>query len=96
MKRAIVGILLALTLLGIVAGLSGRQTANQELDHLKDRWADIQAQPPHQRSPAELAQLRAKAEGLATQFPERDEIRTWKRIIEQSWRQWRAYGHNAG
>lgn len=96
MKRALIGMLVALTILGTAAGLSGREMANEELRNIKSRWAELQSQPPPLRTPAEVAELREKAEGLATRYPGREEIRIWERIIERSSRDWHTYGRHTG
>lgn len=96
MRKALTGILLALAVMGAAAGLSGREMANEELRDIKERWAQLQSLPPAYRQPAEVAELKQQAEGLASRFPGREEIRVWERIIDRSSRDWRKYGSNAG
>lgn len=89
MKKALAGILLALGVLGAVAGVSGREMANSELAHIKNRWAVLQSMPANQRTAAEVSALREQARGLADRYPGREEIRAWERVIERTANHWR-------
>ncbi|MBA1146002.1 hypothetical protein H0Z60_02910 [Ectothiorhodospiraceae bacterium WFHF3C12] len=91
MKKAIAGMLLALSVLGAAAGLSGREMANEELERIKNQWAALQSMPAGERPAAAVTELRREAHGLATRFPGREEILIWERVIERSTRDWRHY-----
>lgn len=92
MKKALAGMLLALGVLGVVAGLSGRTLANEELEHIKQRWAELQSMPADQRTAIEVTALRQQAQGLADRYPGREEIRIWERVIERASNRWYLHG----
>lgn len=94
MKKALAGILVALAVLAGAAGVSGREMADEQLQHIKAQWAQLQATPANRRTATEVAALRQQASGLAERYPGRDEIQAWERVIEQSTSHWR-YHHDA-
>lgn len=81
MKRTLSRLLLALFILGGIAGLSAQTAVDQNLQSIHADWQQSRLLDGSQRSHY-LDQLQQRVTELRQRYPERSDLLHWERIIQ--------------
>lgn len=93
MKRAILGSLVGLFLLGLVAGGSSVQLLQGEICAIQQQWLTIKASHPDQSTVAQARALWLHTHALERRYADNPEVKIWE---DRTWSIYRNYRERSG
>lgn len=78
MKKAILGLLVGLFLLGLVAGGSNIRQLDDEIDAVQQQWLVIKASPPGKVTVAQARALWLQTYDLERRYADNPRVKSWE------------------
>lgn len=88
MKKAILGLLAGLFLLGLVAGGSGARQLHDEIHAVHQQWLVIKASPPDEVTVAQARALWLHTYNLELRYADNPKVKAWE---NRAWYTYRDY-----
>lgn len=88
MKKAILGSLLGLLVLGLMAGGSGVQQLHDEINAIQQQWLDLKASRPDRSTVLEARALWRHTHELERRYADNPQVKIWE---NRTWSIYRNY-----
>ncbi|WP_440996574.1 hypothetical protein [Arhodomonas sp. SL1] len=95
MPRVLISTLIAMLVLGGIAGLSGNERLDQALEQTREQWVAAHTLTSEPLRQTLIDDLRYQTGRLLTQYPEHPEVLRWHRLVAQAQQQrWHRRGED--
>lgn len=88
MKKAVLGSLFGLLVLGLMAGGSGVRQLHKEINAIQQQWLVLKASPPDRSTVAEARALWQHTHALERRYADNPRVKTWE---DRTWSIYRSY-----